>query len=263
MCVSSTRPLTSPIAYSQSLARIESSTSIGLPGSRPTDSRPISSVTGSRPTATSSSSARTGPPIESSTSTSPFDARTATAETPPRTSTPRSCRPSATSCEANGSSRAISRSAASISVTCDPSELHACAISTPTTPPPSTASRAGTNFAVVAWRLFHGSASRRPSIGGTAAPLPVQTTTACRATSTSSSTRTRRSPSSRPCPRTSAMPFDSSQGSMPESSRSWITWSRRASAASTSSPSATRPGMRRTSASSSPGRSSAFDGMQA
>ena len=60
MCVSSARPFTSPIAYSQSEpgARIQSSTSIGLPGSRPTVSTPRSVVFGRRPIATSSSSPR-------------------------------------------------------------------------------------------------------------------------------------------------------------------------------------------------------------
>ena len=55
-------------------------------------------------------------------------------------------------------------------------------------------------------------------------------------------------------------------GQLAESSRSWITSSRRARTGSTSSspPTARRaPGTRRASASSSPGRSSAFDGMQA
>ena len=219
-----------------------------------------------RPTATRSSSARTGPPVSSSTSTSPPFARTAVALTPTRTSTPRSWRDVRTSSPANGSSFEINRSAASMMVTCDPSVLQACAISTPTTPPPRMARRAGTCFAVVASRLVHGRASRRPSIGGTAAPVPAATTTARRATSTSSPTLSRRSPVNRAWPRTSVIWWASTQGIIPESSRSWMISSRRASTAPTSRSPVTAsvtPGMRRTSASSSPGRSSAFEGMHA
>ena len=43
-CGEERRPFTFPIAYSQSLARIESSTSIGPPGSRPTVSSPIGAL---------------------------------------------------------------------------------------------------------------------------------------------------------------------------------------------------------------------------
>ena len=70
----------------------------------------------------------------------------------------------------------------------------------------------GTSFAVVASRLVQGSASRRPSIGGISGAVPVATTTALRATSVSSPTRTRRSPSSRPAPRTTVTPRLSSHG---------------------------------------------------
>jgi hypothetical protein len=121
-------------------------------------------------------------------------------------------------------------------------------------------------LAVVASRFVHGSASRRPSIGGMSGAVPVATTTALRATSVSSPTFTRRSPSSRPGPRTTVTPRLSSHGTWLESSRSWMISSRllRTAPASRSPVTASRtPGMRRTSDSSSPGRSSAFEGMQA
>ncbi len=268
MCVSSARPLTSPIAYSQSDpdARIQSSTSIGLPGSSPIVSTPSSVVLGRRPIATSNSSPGTDSPESSSTTTSPPSDRTAVALPPLRTSTPRSRRASSTSSAANGSSFASRRSAASISVICDPRLRQACAISTPTTPPPRIVRRSGTCLAVVASRLVQGLALARPSIGGMMGPLPVATTTACVPTSVSSPTTTRRSPSKRPAPRTIVTPRSVSQGSMCSSSRLWMISSRRSSTAAASSSPVTAsatPGMRRTSASSSPGRSSAFDGMQA
>ena len=52
------------------------------------------------------------------------------------------------------------------------------AISTPTTPPPSTSSEPGIGSAVVASRLVHGWASASPGIGGTAAAVPGARTTA-------------------------------------------------------------------------------------
>ena len=158
------------------------------------------------------------------------------------------------------------RSPPSISVTFVPSVDQASASSEPTGPPPSTIMLCGTRLAVVASRLFQVRTESRPSIGGIAAVLPLAITTALRATSVSSPTATRRSPSSRPSPRKSSIPRSSSQGSWTESSRSWITSSRRSSTAcGSSSPltAALTPGTRRASASSSPGRSSAFDGMQA
>ncbi len=67
MCVSSARPLTSPIAYSHSCstARMLSLTATGLPGSSPSASRPSSPVLGRRPTATSSSSPASSRPSSS------------------------------------------------------------------------------------------------------------------------------------------------------------------------------------------------------
>ena len=124
----------------------------------------------------------------------------------------------------------------------------------------------GTRCEVVPSRLFQARTVSRPSIGGIAALLPVATTIALVAVRTSSPTTTRRSPSRRPAPRKSSMPRSSSQGSWPESSRSWITSSRLASVASGSRLPVTAcftPGTRRASASSSPGRSRAFEGMHA
>ena len=104
--------------------------------------------------------------------------RAAVTPTPSRTSTPASRSASATASPAAGSSSGSSRSAISISVTCEPSACHAVAISQPTTPPPTMSSRPGTSLALVASRGVHGSISRRPSIGGTAATEPVHTATA-------------------------------------------------------------------------------------
>jgi hypothetical protein len=125
---------------------------------------------------------------------------------------------------------------------------------------------AGTRSAVVASRLFQARTPSSPSIGGISAPLPVATTTARSALRTASPTCTRRSPANRPSPRNSSIPRSSSQGSWTESSRSWITSSRRARIAAGSSresSSTGTPGSRRASASTSAGRSSAFEGMQA
>ena len=127
-------------------------------------------------------------------------------------------------------------------------------------------SRFGTSVAVVASRLVQGSASARPSIGGSEATVPVAITTARRAVSCSPPASTRRSPSSRASPRMSSIPRFLSHGSCRESSRFEITSSRRARAASTSSPpvtAAAAPGTRATSASACAGRSRAFEGMHA
>ena len=233
-----------------------------FPGSRPTVSRPRSAVRGVRPIATRISSASTVAPSPSSTRTAPFRSTEDTVVSS-RTSTPPSRRADSTSALANGSSRSISRGPRWTSVTREPSDDQACAISTPTTPPPRTNSLAGTRFAVVASMFVQGFASARPSTSGIVAELPVATTTALRATSAYEPTTTRRSPSSRPCPRTRATPRSSSQGSIEESSRSWTTSSRRARTVATSSSPTSIPGTRRASATSSPGRRSAFEGMQA
>src|SRR5204863_142939 len=94
----------------------------------------------------------------------------------------------------------------STSVTTEPSDANAWAISTPTTPPPRISRRSGTVLVVVISRFVHGSASRSPSIGGISGSLPVATTTARRATSLSSPTATVRSPVIRPLPRTTSTP---------------------------------------------------------
>ena len=148
-----------------------------------------------------------------------------------------------------------------------PSVWNACAISTPTTPPPRISSRSGIALAVVASRFVHApSIASSPGIGGMVGVEPPATITARRASSSSSPTTTRRSPASFPQPRRSVTPRSSSHGSCAASSRSWTISSRRASTAGTSSSPVTAsaaPGMRRTSASASYGRSSAFDGMHA
>ena len=125
---------------------------------------------------------------------------------------------------AKGSSLGMRRSPDTTTVTSSaPRVRHACAISTPTGPPPSTSRLCGTSLAAVALRLSHGSASWRPSMGGMAAVLPVARTTATRALSVRTapsllSTSTRRSPASRPRPRMRSTFTDSSHCTWPESS---------------------------------------------
>ena len=71
-------------------------------------------------------------------------------------------------------------SAPSTSATSPPRRRTACAISTPTGPPPSTSSRRGTAFMPVASRLVQmPSSSRRPGIGGMIGSAPLARTT-CR-----------------------------------------------------------------------------------
>lgn len=95
----------------------------------------------------------------------------------------------------NGSIRGSSPSPRTSSVTEEPRARQAVAISTPTTPPPTTTRRPGTALALVASRLVQGLASASPGTGGTTARLPVHTATAWRAVSTRSpSTTTRRGP---------------------------------------------------------------------
>ena len=167
MCVSSARPLTSPTANSQSWpgTRRSSPTRSGLPASSPSSSRPIPSVPGLRPNATSSSSLSTLEPSSSASVNAPLR-ETRVAEAPRRTSTPSSRSDSSTWSLAKGSSRSIRRSPRWTSVTREPSAAQACAISTPTTPPPRIASRAGTSLAVVASRFVQGCDSRSPGIVG-------------------------------------------------------------------------------------------------
>ena len=110
-------------------------------------------------------------------------------------------------------------------VTSVPNPAKAVAISAATTPPPMTTSRAGGSFTLVASRLVHGRASARPTIGGMTGSEPVETTTACRATSVTSepsacSTTTRRGPASRPCPRSSSIPTLATHSAAPWSLQS-------------------------------------------
>ena len=91
--------------------------------------------------------------------------------------------------QANSSSLGISRRAPSISVTWEPSVWNACAISTPTTPPPSTTSRSGISLAIVASRFVHApSIASSPGIGGIAGSEPVARKTARLASISSSPT---------------------------------------------------------------------------
>ena len=116
-------------------------------------------------------------------------------------------------------------------MTREPSADHACAISTPTTPPPRTKSRAGTSFAVVASTFVHGRASREARDGGTWRSCLPRRRQPCARRAHRPRRATRRSPSSRPWPRTSSTSRSSSHGIIDVSSRSWITSSRRSSTA--------------------------------
>ena len=177
----------------------------------------------------------------------------------------------ATYSPAAGSSMGSSRSCISTTVTSDPSDRHACAISAPTTPPPRMMSRSGTSCAVTILRESHGSESASPSMGGIAAEVPVATTTAFRAVSSWTSpsgpvTVTARSPVMRPCPRTSVAFTDASHCTWPSSFQLLAKAFRACSAFSTSMPPVMAPrieGTRCATASASAGRSSALLGMQA
>ena len=209
-----------------------------LPGSRPTDSSPRSSVCGRRPIATTQLVGHHGRARPRARPSPRRPSRlTDVAFWPRRTSTPRSRSDSATCSLANGSSRAISAVGR-----LDQRDLRpeACARPAPSPRRPrrrrGSPAAPGTALAVVISRLVHGSASRSPSIGGISAPVPVATTTAFAATSASS-------PATHPPlavePAVLAEQLDArgsrATGAATESSRSWITSSRRASAASTSS----------------------------
>ncbi len=267
--------MTSPTAYSQSLpsTRQLSSTSSHEPGLRPTVSRPRSSVRGARPVANRISSASTVSPLSSSTVTGPScPARlTEAADTPVRTRAPASVSASPTSCPANGSILGSSRSPRTSIVTWAPSPCHAVAISTPTTPPPTTTSRPGTSLALVASRLVHGRTVSTPGKEGTTALLPVHTATACRAVRRVSwpsgpVTVTSLGPVSRPLPRWTAAPIPSSQETCPSSFQWEVSSSRNARTASASSGPRTaplRPGTLRASARDTTGLNRALLGMQA
>ena len=111
-----------------------------------------------------------------------------------------------------------------------PRLLHACASSTPTTPPPRISSRPGTSLG--GGRLAVGPRARLargPRSAGSPPSVPVAITTAFAARQRDRRRRSRcarrRAPRGRGSARSRA---PSSHGSMPESSRSWITSSRRA-----------------------------------
>ena len=125
----------------------------------------MSPVHGVRPIETRISSASNGWPSSTSTCTAPLR-DTEVTDAPSRTSTPPSRSAASTCSLANRSSRSISRSPRWTSVTREPSDDQACAISTPTTPPPRIASRGGTRFAVVASMFVQGAASASPARAG-------------------------------------------------------------------------------------------------
>jgi hypothetical protein len=127
-------------------------------------------------------------------------------------------------------------------------------------------------------RLVHGCASRKPGTGGTAAVLPVATTTAWFAVSvrvlpSGVVTSTVLGPASRPCPRTKSTPAFVSHSTWPVSScpnglpgSAPTNQSRRPNTAAASSRPVTAsrtPGSARAWSYSSTGRSRALLGMQA
>ncbi len=215
--VSSAGWLASPIAHSQpsatSRTRQVSSASSHDPGAKPTVCKPMSLVSAVLPVAKSTSSTSSSVPSSSETVTGPVPPglRSSVIETPTRTSTPASARPCPTSSPTKGSIRGSRPERRASSVTSEPKPRHAVAISTATPPPPTTANRAGTELLSVALRFVHGRASAIPGRSGSAAVLPMQIATACRAVSTTVwssglATATRRGPSSLPCPRIRSAP---------------------------------------------------------
>ncbi len=165
-----------------------------------------------------------------------------------------------------GSSRASRCALPSTSVTLVPSDDQAWESSLPTGPPPSTIMLAGTCLEVVPWRLFQVSTVSSPSIGGIAAPLPVATITALRAVRTSSPTRRRRSPSKRACAAEEVDPTFFQPGQLAgvvEVVDHLVAAVEDRLRVELALASTGTPGTRRASPSTSAGRSSAFEGMQA
>ncbi|GAA3073727.1 hypothetical protein GCM10020254_16940 [Streptomyces goshikiensis] len=156
-------------------------------------------------------------------------------------------------------------------MTAEPSEAQAVAISQATTPPPMTTSRAGTASAAVASRLVHAPIPSSPGTDGRAASVPGLRTTARRAESVRSPpaavvTATRRSPASRPWPRTRVMPAPRSQSAWPLSSPRAVNRSRRARTAAGSRAPVTAsraPATERADSRAAPGRSRALLGTHA
>ncbi len=91
-------------------------------------------------------------------------------ETPVRIVAPASLSASATSSPAKGSIFGSRPPPRISSVTSEPSACQAVAISTPTTPPPTTTSRPGASLALVASRLVQGRASAMPGRAGDDGP---------------------------------------------------------------------------------------------
>ena len=95
----------------------------------------------------------------------------------------------------------------STSATSPPKRRTACAISTPTGPPPMTSRRRGTAFIPVASRLVQiPSSSRSPGIGGMNGSAPFASTM-CSAVWRTPSTSTTPVPASLPVPRSRSMPL--------------------------------------------------------
>ncbi len=227
---------------------------------------------GTRPVAKRISSASTRSPRSVTATTVPLSRTTDSTEVPVRMSTPASVSASATSSPAKGSIRASRPSSPrTSSVTREPRACQAVAISTATTPPPTTMSRPGALLALVASRLVQGRTSASPGRSGRAAPLPVHRATACRAVSvrrvpSGAVTSTVRGPASRPCPRYRSAPMPSTHRTWPSSFQWEVNVSRRARTAGASRgsrPAPPTPGRRRASARAMTGRSRALLGMHA
>ena len=239
MWVSSERPLTSPIAYSQSRAGdphpvvdLEIAVRLDPDGRQPELGR-------ARPPADRDQQLVTAQLLAALERQRDLPALAARARRPPSPRcAPRRRRPRARRRPAGSQTaprRAISRSAASTRVTLAPrllqglGELHARQPRRR-----GSGSRPGTDFAVVACAVGpRGAPPRARRSRDRGASVPVATTTALRARrGRSSPTITVRSPSSAARPRRSSIPRSSSHGIMPLSSRSWMTSSRRASTSS-------------------------------
>ena len=174
MCVSRTRPLTSPIAYSQSWPGTRRSSStrerpVRLdPDRLEADARRCrdggrTRRAPRRPRTSSRRRARSRPRRDGS--RAPPGARS-------RTSTPPSSSASSTWAPANGSSRSISRSPRWTSVTCRPERRPRLGHLDADDAAAEDREPGGTSFAVVASMFVHGRASRRPSMSGISAPRP-------------------------------------------------------------------------------------------
>ncbi len=128
---------------------------------------------------------------------------------------PRRTSPSAS--PSGAGSRPSRWSAMSTITASPPSRRTACAISTPTGPPPRISSRRGTAVIAVASRLVQTpSSSRSPGIGGITGSAPLARTTWSAVWRTPSTSTTPR-PASRPVPRSRSMPLSASHCAAPAS----------------------------------------------